>query len=113
MMESRDWKSTIRVLTGSGKKIENTSKINKIINIINEAIKQDKEFLEEEGLIGDLKDFTDDLYVRIFDYGSKFEVDLGPKSGEGHDFNFIVKKRTKKLVKDSLAIGSVISEPDD
>ena len=95
----------------NGKKIKNEFKKGEAVRIINDAIEQEKEFLEKEGLVGSIEDFQSDLYIKIIDHGSRLEVDLAPKSRAGHDFNFIVKKRGSKLKKDSLTIGEVISEP--
>ena len=112
-MAKEDWKEDIWFCSKKGNRILDKSKKNEAISIVNQAIEQASEFLKKEELFGNLMDYSSDLRVRIFDLGSKFEVDLGPISGEGHDFNFVVKKRTKKLIEDSLAIGEVISEPDD
>jgi hypothetical protein len=112
-MGDEDWMKNIRFCTKQGINITDESRKHEVVNIINYAIEQEKEFLQQEGLIGNLKDYGSDLNIKIIDRGTKFEVDLGPKSGEGHDFNFVVRSRSKKLIKESLAIGEVIPEPED
>ena len=109
-MENKDWINKIFFCSKNGEKILDASKKNEAIDIINQAIEKEKEFLEKEYLMGSLKDYQLDLFIKIIDHGKKFEVDLAPKSGEGHDFNFIVKKHEKRLIRDSLMIGEVISE---
>lgn len=101
----------IRILTKSGEKIKKKKKKSKFINILEDALKADKEFLESECLDDNIEELISDLRLTIIDQGSKLEIDLAPISGEGHDFNFLVKKRSKRIVKDSLMVGEVISEP--
>ena len=113
VIKEEDWMKNIWFCSKDGEKILDKSRLSEAINIINYAIDLEKDYLEKECLTGNLKDFQSDFFVKIVDHGSKFEVDLAPKSGEGHDFNFIVKKHKKQLIRDSLSIGEVISEPRD
>ncbi len=66
------------------------------------------------GVYGDLREGLDELekvfHVRIDDRGSYYEVDLGPRSGAGHDFNFRVAKKTGEI--SEVAVGEVIPEPE-
>lgn len=103
----------IRVITKSGRIIKKSKRRAKFINILEYALKADKEFLESECLDDNVEDLISDLRLTIIDHGSKMEIDLAPISGEGHDFNFLVKKRSKRIVKDSLMVGEVISEPEE
>ena len=105
-MTEKDWKDKIRFMDIKANKVE------KVIKKINNALADEKEFLEAEGLTGGLKEFSEDLNITIYNRKTVFEIDLGPKSGEGHDFQFSISKITGKLDKDSLAVGEVISPPD-
>lgn len=111
-MTEMNWKDKIRVLKDD-KRIKSPDLINKAIDIVNEAIEKERAFFDSECLTGNLEAYTVDLYVRIFDLGSKFEVDLAPISGEGHDFGFTIKKKSKKVDLDSFSVGELISEPED
>ena len=82
------------------------------INIINEAIEKERDFFDSECLTGTLEDYANDLRIKIIDRGSKYEIDLDPISGEGHDFGFIVKKKSKKVDLDTFSVGEVISEEE-
>ncbi len=111
-MTEPNWLNKIRIIKDDKREIE-FSKINIAINIVNEAIEKEREFFDKECLFGILENYTADLYVRIIDRGSKYEVDLAPISGEGHDFNFTVKKRSKRVDKDSFCVGELISENEE
>ncbi len=85
----------------------------KIIDIVNETLANDQDFLELECLSGDLEEYTKDFHIKLIEKGTKNIVDLAPKSGEGHDFMFFIRKKTKRIDRDSLSVGSVIQPPDD
>ena len=111
MTEKNKWIDKIRLIK-HGNPVKRLKKKTKAIDIINHAIQKDRDFFDNEGLRGTLEDYSFDLNIRIIDHGFKYEVDMAPKSGAGHDFNFIVKKRSRKVDKDSLMVGEVISEPE-
>jgi len=111
-MTEKDWMEKIRFFRND-KSVNVPNKIEEAISIVNEAIEKERAFFDKECLTGSLENYTSDLYVRIIDHGSKLEVDLAPISGEGHDFNFSVKKKSKKVDLDSFSVGELISEPDD
>ena len=101
-----EWKNEIKFIS------KNKKGKQKAIELVNKAIEMDAEILKTEGLIGNLKDYLEDLYIRIFDEKREYHIDLGPKSGEGHDFTFSIKKKTNRIDLSSLCIGEVI-QPDD
>ncbi|MHA1147937.1 MAG: hypothetical protein ACTSR8_06795 [Promethearchaeota archaeon] len=105
-MTEKDWKEKIRFISFKENKIE------KAIRKINKALEDDKEFLEAEYLTGILKDYTEEFNITIYNKKTRYDIDLGPKSGEGHDFQFSINKVTGRLDKDSLAVGEVIPPPD-
>lgn len=102
-----DWKKEIRFIPGYN---EDSSKV---IDIINKAIQLDAQFLESECLVGGLKEYMEEFVVTINDSGSRFFIDLNPKSGEGHDFSFSVDKNTGRIDRQSLAVGWVLPEPEE
>jgi hypothetical protein len=112
-LEKIDLEKIIRIINNSGKKINKQKRRLELVNILEDALKNDREFIKSVYLDDTIEDLISDLRLTIIDRGSKLEIDLAPISGEGHDFNFLVKKRSKRIVKDSLMVGEVISEHED
>lgn len=107
MKKNGDWKDEIRFFLYDGNAKETA------IDLINAAIKQDAEFLEPECLVGGLKEYMEDMVITIKENDSNYDIDLDPKSGEGHDFSFSVDKGTKRVDMQSLVVGEVLPEPED
>lgn len=104
-MDSNDWIMNIRFVSkNKGSKI-------KSIEFINEAIEKDSALLKSQQLTGGLKAWTEDFIITIADEDTFYSVDLGPKSGEGHDFSFRVDKITQKI--SNFIVGEVEPEPED
>lgn len=108
-----EWQEEIRFLSKDGEKILDKNKKLKAIEVINKAIEKERTFLDSECLYGTLKDFQSDLNITIFNKKKHYYIDLGPKSGEGHDFSFNVLKTKEKIDRDTFSVGEVISEPDE
>ena len=106
-MNNPDWKKEIRFIS------DDKDASGAAIDLINRAIELDAEFLEPECLVGGLKEYTEEFVVTIKDAESLYDIDLNPKSGEGHDFSFSVDKSTGRIDRQSLAIGEVLPEPED
>jgi hypothetical protein len=51
--------------------------------------------------------------VKIIEREGCFDIDLNPHSGEGHDFNFSIVKKTGRVDQFSMSVGELISEPDE
>jgi hypothetical protein len=102
------WQQNIRIVYETKLKIP---KNKKIIASVNKSLKKDAKFLASECLEDNLEDYLKDFHVTIHVSNLHFVVDLGPKSGEGHDFNFEINRVTGKINQDSLAVGEVIKEP--
>ncbi len=87
---------------------ENTASVR---DFVDAAIRKGGDF----GVYGDMREGLDALekefVVTIRESGDYYEVDLGPRSGEGHDFNFRVSKETGAI--SDLAVGEIEPEPDD
>ena len=94
-----------------GKK--NKEKKEVILNIIDEALKNGGDL----GVYGDLnsgiKSLVEIFYITITEHKKDYFIDCGPLSGSGHDFQFSVNKKKKRIDMDSIVIGEVISEPDE
>ena len=105
MKKSGDWKDNIRFIP------ENENAKDTAIDLINAAIEQDGDFLESECLVGGFREYMEDLVITITENESQYYIDLSPKSGEGHDFSFSVDKGTKRIDKQSFAVGEVLPEP--
>ncbi|MFX0099926.1 MAG: hypothetical protein ACFFCS_10105 [Candidatus Hodarchaeota archaeon] len=107
MSDGDSWKEKISFELKKGSNRE------KVIDFVNRALESNSEFLEKECLLGGLKDYISDMYVKIIEEKNCYIIDLNPHSGEGHDFCFEIKKKTGKIDKNSMMVGSLISEPDD
>jgi len=107
MSDECSWKEKILFKLKKGTKKE------KVLDVVNRALEMDSEFLGKECLYGGLKDYLEDMYVKIIEERNCYFIDLNPHSGEGHDFGFEIKKKTGRIDKDSMMVGELISEPDD
>ena len=55
----------------------------------------------------------DEFYIKINWKVLVLDVDLAPKSGEGHNYMFSVNILTGKIDPDSISIGEIEPEPMD
>ncbi len=83
----------------------------KVEKLLEEALKESGDFgiygNLEEGLEGLVRDFR----VAVTVYRKTLEVDCGPRSGSGHDCQFVVKRSTRRIDPDSVVFGEVIAPP--
>lgn len=110
MNPEENWQEDIRIVYETKLKIPQKKKI---IEIVNKSLKKDAKFLASEYMEDNLEDYLKDFNVTIHVSTLHFVVDLGPKSGEGHDFNFEINRVTGRINQDSLVVGEVIKEPQE
>lgn len=108
MNPEENWRQNIKIVYETKLKFPRKKKI---VDSVNKSLKKDVNFLASEYLEDDLEDYLKDFNVTIHVSNLHFVVDLGPKSGEGHDFNFEISRLTGKINKKSLVVGEVIKEP--
>ena len=72
-----------------------------------EAIKSDS-ILTEEGVPYTEEELKEQFNVKITGFFPYINVDLAPRSGEGHDYMFRINIVTGKVEQNSIAIGEVI-----
>ena len=64
-----------------------------------------------EALSGRLTDYTVDMNVRIVESDDHYRLILDPLSGEGHDFDIELDKRTCTVT--GMMVGSIEPDPDE
>ena len=89
--------------TGDGKKEET-------IAWINAALERNSKALGAEAISGSLTDYTVDLNVRIVESDDCYRIILDPTSGEGHNFDIELDKRTCTIT--GMMVGSIEPDPN-
>jgi len=101
-------------------KIRFFSKIRKVIEGKEEIVKILDDTLKKGGdfdVYGDLSPGVESLVnyfqVIITERKKDYFIDCGPLSGYGHDVQFSINKKSKKIDKKSICVGEIISPPSD
>ncbi|MCY3411019.1 MAG: hypothetical protein INQ03_05205 [Candidatus Heimdallarchaeota archaeon] len=82
----------------------------KAIKQINEVLEKNKELVISETLPLNIEECCDDFYVTIKKRKLGFYIDMGPKSGEGHDFGIEINTKDKTM---DMWVGEVISDSEE
>lgn len=106
MSVNQGWRDAVRVIPAD-------EEINDVLDRVNGALVRDSAFLGADELAATLEGCLSEFSVTITVGPDSYEVDLAPRSAEGHDFQYTVRKSTGEIDRGSLVVGEVEPEPED
>ena len=77
---------------------------------VNAALEKNSKVLRAESLLGSLADYTRDMNVNVMESDDCYRIILDPVSGEGHDFDIQIDKKTCFIT--GMIVGSIEPDPE-